>query len=89
MDAIELQNLMAGPAPLPLAPVAPPQPEPKLEAPPFEGQLQRDTFVKAEVDGDEALRSFIERARTIAMVRGDGLRVPALPHDPRLASPLD
>ena len=50
MDALSLQA--AGPSPTPPvisgAPYNVPQPE--LEAPPFEGKLQRDAFVRAEID---------------------------------------
>ena len=88
MDAIELQRLVPAPTP-PMITGAPYNvPQPRLEAPPFEGQLQRDAFISAKVDGNAALRSFIERARTISTIRGDSLRVPQLPADPKLASPL-
>ena len=88
MDAIELQRLVPPPTP-PMISGAPYQhPQPRLEAPPFEGRLQRDAFVRTHVDADEALRSFIARARTISTVRGDSLRVPPLPADAKLASPL-
>ena len=88
MDALSLQVASPPPAP-PVVSGAPyDHPQPKLEAPPFEGKLPRDAFVRAEVDADAALRSFIERARTIATVRGDSLRVPQLPTDPALASPV-
>jgi hypothetical protein len=88
MDTIELQPGGAMTAPAPRAPVPAPQPHPRLEAPPFEGRIQRDAFVSAEVDGDAALRSFIERARTIAQARGDSLQLPPLTQNARLASPL-
>ena len=89
MDAIELQRLVPPPTP-PVITGAPYQhTQPELEAPPFEGQVQRDAFVHVEVDADEALRSFIERARTISTVRGDSLQIPQLPaRDPKLASPF-
>ena len=88
MDAIELQRLTPPPAPPVISGAPYDHPQPRLEAPPFEGQLQRDAFVSSKVDANAALRSFIERARTISTVRGDSMRIPQLPADPRLASPL-
>ena len=88
MDAIELQRLVPPPTPPVISGAPYSVPQPRLEAPPFEGKLQRDAFVSTKVDGNAALRSFIERARTISTVRGDSLRVPPLPADPELASPL-
>ena len=88
MDALSLQLAGSPPTP-PVVSGAPYDvPQPEMEAPPFEGKLQRDAFVRAEVDANEALQSFIDRARTIASVRGDSLRVPQLPTDPALASPM-
>ena len=88
MDALSLQLATPPPAPPTVSGAPHDLPQPRLEAPPFEGKLQRDAFVKQEIDADEALRSFIDRARTIATVRSDSLRVPQLPTDPELASPV-
>jgi len=88
MDAIELHLGGLLSAPPPRAPVPAPLPQPKLEAPPFEGRLQRDAFISQRVDADEALQSFIDRARMISKARGESLRLPPLPADARMASPL-
>ena len=88
MDAIELQLGGVVATPPPRTPVPAPLQQPKLEAPPFEGRLQRDAFISQEVDGDAALRSFIERARMIAKADGESLHLPPLPADARLASPI-
>ena len=88
MDAIELHLGGLNAAPPPRAPVPAPLVQPELEAPPFEGTLQRDAFIRPQVNPDEALNSFIERARMITKARGDSLKLPPLPTDPQLASPL-
>ena len=88
MEALSLQ-LAGGSTVPPVISGAPYDvPQPRLEAPPFEGKLQRDAFVNVEVDGDAALRSFIERARSISTARGDSLMLPPMPSDPRMSSPM-
>jgi hypothetical protein len=90
MDAIDLH--LGGMTAAPPARASEPAPQtpaqPRLEAPPFEGKLQRDAFVSSTVDGNAALRSFIERARVITTFTGESLELPPLPADAGLASPL-
>jgi hypothetical protein len=60
----------------------------RLEAAPFEGRLQRDAFVRPQVDGDQVVHEFIARARSTASAGARGPEAHVLNGaDPRLSSP--